>query len=99
MQATMLVQTMMQATGDGGVRDNCNVYGHDVNHCFTLHPKLWQGQSQNSNPNKGQGFGKAIKGKVRSTKGRPLNQLKANPTPWRLGLHGWRPQSQAWWPK
>jgi hypothetical protein len=21
----------------------------------------------------------------------PPSQLKANPTPWRLGLHGWRP--------
>ncbi len=41
MQMTMLVQAMMQTTTDGGVHDYCTIYGHDVDHCFTFHPKLW----------------------------------------------------------
>jgi len=32
-------------------------------------------------------LGKARRGKVWPTKGQPPNQLKANSTPWRLGLH------------
>jgi hypothetical protein len=32
---------------------NCNAYRHEVDHCFTLHPKLQEGQSQNTNANKG----------------------------------------------
>jgi hypothetical protein len=34
---------------------------------------------------------KAKKGKVWPTKGWPPSQLKVNPTPWRLGLHSWKP--------
>jgi hypothetical protein len=34
--------------------------------------------------------GKIKRGKVWSTRGRPPNQLKANPTPWRPSLHNWR---------
>jgi hypothetical protein len=36
---------------------HCHVYAHDVDHCFTFHLELWQGQSQNT-LDKGQGFRK-----------------------------------------
>ncbi len=42
-------------------------------------------------PIKAKVLGKVKREKVQPTKGRPPSQLKANPTPWRLGLHGWRP--------
>jgi hypothetical protein len=52
---------------------HCYAYGHDVDHCFTFHPRLWQGQSQNTNASKGQGFGKGQKGKGVTNK-RPANE-------------------------
>jgi len=36
-------------------------------------------------------LGRAKRGKVQPTKGWPPSQLKVNPTPWRLGLHNWKP--------
>jgi hypothetical protein len=36
-------------------------------------------------------LGRTKREKVQPTKGQPPSQLKANPTPWRLSLHGWRP--------
>jgi len=36
-------------------------------------------------------LGRAKRGKVQPTKGHPPNQFKANPTPWKLGLHNWVP--------
>jgi len=39
---------------------------------------------------------RARRGKVLPTSGQPPSQCKASPTPWRLGLHGRRPYSQAW---
>ncbi len=42
-------------------------------------------------PIKAKVLGKVVKRKARLTKGRPPNQLKANPTPWKLGLHGLKP--------
>lgn len=46
-----------------------NTYGHDLNHFFTLHSKLQHGQSQTTNVEKGQGFGKIQKGKNATNKG------------------------------
>jgi hypothetical protein len=45
------------------------VYGHDVNHYFTLHLELWQGQSQAINAKKNQGFKKGQKRKGVTNKG------------------------------
>jgi hypothetical protein len=36
-------------------------------------------------------LGKVKRGKMWQTKYRPPSRLKANPTPWRLGLYSWRP--------
>ncbi len=44
------------------------VYGHDAKHCFTSHLGLKQGQSQTSNVNKSQGFGKGQKTKKNGQK-------------------------------
>jgi len=38
-------------------------------------------------PVKAKVLGRVKRGKVQPTKGQPLSQLKANPTPWRLSLH------------
>jgi hypothetical protein len=40
------------------------IYKHDVNHCFTLHFELQQGQSQIANVVKDQGYRKYKRGKV-----------------------------------
>jgi len=36
-------------------------------------------------------MGKAKRRKEWPTRGQSPNQLKANSTPWKLGLHGWKP--------
>ncbi len=54
---------------------NCKVYGHDANHCFTLHLELWQGWSQAGNARKSQGSNKGYKGK-----GVANNQTNSKPT-------------------
>jgi len=40
------------------------IYKHDVNHCFTSHFELQQGQSQIANVVKDQGYRKYKRGKV-----------------------------------
>ncbi len=48
-------------------------------HFYQLHPKLWQGQSQNTNASKGQGFRKDQKGKGVANKGLATKLAQGQP--------------------
>ncbi len=69
-----------------------HAYGHDADHYFTLHLELCQVQPYNTNMLvRAKVVGRAKRGKGATDKRLVIKPAKANPTPWKLGLHYWRP--------